>query len=190
LLRHFALAQAFGEGAEDRFQESLRALREDRVATVAALQTAYAAAKERDYAFRWLAADTLALVGGPDALEPLRTIATSTVPPERGDGEQIFTRSEEAAIRMVALDGLAALAHAGETRADDALLEVAAHATDPSIRNRAIWSYLEAGPEREQRASQLREVLPPELHAVIDRPAITLAQLLAQNASAQASTQK
>lgn len=157
--------------AESAYQASLEELRRDVVESVRLLRDAYWNTPELHHETRLVLTSTLADLGSDEAFEPLRDIATDPVPPERfEDSHDASSQSEERIIRMIAIDGLAGLAKAGNGEADAELL---AMATDPGFasqragRIRAIRGYLAAGADTEARAETLRSHVPEDLHWAI-----------------------
>jgi hypothetical protein len=180
LKHHFKASLTIGEGAEKSYFQSLAELRAHAREAVGALWAGYRSAEEDEYTFRMVSAYTLGLLGDSSAIAPLREIATSPLPPERGEGDHADSRAEESAIRMAAIDGLTALAAGGAREAADVLLELASGATeDVSARNRAIWGFREAGSDRAERDATLRRILPADLHDLVDRPVTRLSAALA-----------
>jgi hypothetical protein len=157
--------------ADREYQQSIRELRKDAASSARLLREAYWNTPEEHQESRFIHASTLGDLESDEALEPLREIATDPIMPERfEDPHAHSSQSEERVIRMVAVDGLAALAKAGNADADEMLLEIAtnsAYDDQRGTRIRAIRGYLAAGPDTLVRAKTLRDATPESLHWAI-----------------------
>lgn len=146
-----------GEGAEDAYQQSLRALRgraEDAVKVVVA---EYAALPEDQYLDRWSLVELLSALRHRSALDALGRIVASEIPPERSkDPHSFSTAGEEVMIRTTAVDALGRLRAAGVAEAGRLLLRGVEH-SNFSVRRASVQAIMESGSPDEQKA--LRELL-------------------------------
>lgn len=165
---HLESFGAVGPTAQARFDASLANLRKDPRGAVRAAKGLYGSAPKQDYASRTIAAMTLRQLETHEALDVLKEIASEPIPEGLvADGHGESPAQAEAVLRMVALDGLGALAKRGNGGAQEALVQFMK--SGPAlVRRSAAQEYVEAaGYSREARrfASSL---LPPDEDAVVD----------------------
>jgi len=168
LSAHLESFGAAGPTAQARFDASLANLRKDPRGAVRAAKGLYESAPKQDYASRTIAAMTLRQLETHEALDALGEIASEPIPEGLvADGHGESPAQAEAVLRMVALDGLGALAKRGNGDAQEALVQFMK--SGPAlVRRSAAQEYVEAdGYSREARrfASSL---LPADEDAFVD----------------------
>jgi hypothetical protein len=152
--------------AEQRYQASLRQLRQQAPKAIPVLFETYQKTKESNYFRRWAIVNTMKELQNDAAVSSLATIALAPIPPERWSDPESSSRSREFIIRVTAVDGLAELAKLGNKKAEAILPRLIKH-DNLSIRRRAIRGYLAAGSDYEKRANFLKSQLPTRDHSLI-----------------------
>jgi hypothetical protein len=151
---------------EATYQASLGALREHAEEATTVLHDAYQAAPEEAYTERWAFTYTLGELHTHHAHPALREIALAPVPPERWANSHESSTTEEAMIRVAAVEALADLAKRGNRAAEETLLALLGHA-DVGTRQTAVVAYLDAAPDRAARVATLKSRLASADHWMI-----------------------
>jgi HEAT repeat protein len=150
-----------GDGAEERYQVALRAVRENAAALIPHAQLLYEKLPAERYLDRWSLVQLLADVEDPQALEFLDELVTTPVPSEESKEveRRLSTVAREILIRTTAIDAIARLARKGNERALKALRR---HTRNDnfSVKRAAVQAYIESAGEDASRA--LRRFLPPD----------------------------
>lgn len=141
LNQHFNLMVGVGTNAEEKYQESLRELKQKAPEVVPILLNSYLKTDETRYLRRWAIAETLKELQNNAALVALQRIALANIPQERFSDEEHFSVDKEVNIRVNAVDGIAQLAEQGNQEAEDTLTKLFTH-PDLTLRRRAIRGYL------------------------------------------------
>jgi HEAT repeat protein len=138
------------------YYTSLRALQRQPEAVSAALTRAYDGLDEGRYFERWGVVQTLGSLRSQAAASALATVALTPLPPENFDvsATDRSSREDEAMIRFRAIDGLAALAADGDTKALENLRQ-AIKAVDFTVRRAAAQAYLHLKPEARNDVASL-----------------------------------
>jgi hypothetical protein len=168
--RHLLILVDVSPGANDRKARSLEELRNHAKEVSQALLDAYHGADPADSFGRWLISLTLWELKTDEGYPGLREIANSAVPAGLKDNDREGSAlSNESAIRQNAAEGLAALARAGNTAAEQDLLSLALSppSGDDAVRTVAIKGYLAAGGDYEARVQTLKAQLPSRYHDVV-----------------------
>jgi HEAT repeat protein len=155
-----------GLGATDG--EYLQSLSDLRAQPNAAdtIRDSYQKTPQEHHLKRWLLADALGSLDGPQANALLAEIASAPVPEPVGDDKSRQVYRQEIQIRFRALDGLGRLARRGQS---DALAALRECMTSPNfgVRRMAAEAYV-GSPRDPQRVREARAILPPVDHWVTD----------------------
>ncbi len=168
--KHLLTLVDVNPGADDRKQRSLEELRKHAKEASQALLDAYHEADPADYFGRWLISLTLWELKTNEGYRGLREIANSEIPASLKDNDRAGSAlANESAIRQNAAEGLAELARAGNTAAEQDLLSLALSppSGDDAVRTVAIKGYLAAGSDYEARVQTLNAQLPSRYHDVV-----------------------
>jgi hypothetical protein len=157
---------ASGPDAELNYRTTLRALRSDTRAAVAAVADMYRATPEDQYNDRWTQVYLLADLREGPALSVFDDILSTPIPPEKAPGMVTYsTVGEEAMIRTTAIEGITRIAARGDREALELLRKHMQH-ENFSVRRAAIQGYLEASGEGAR--DELRRVLPERDQFILD----------------------
>jgi hypothetical protein len=187
LRTYMAVMEGMGPNAETNYQESLDELRKNAEEATALLFETYQRMEEQRYLDRWKIVDALASLANHGALRALAAIVAAPIPEERYPGVHgRSSRSEEAMIRAAAIRGIEALAQRGVAEADIELLNLI-KAPDLAVREKAVLAYLRTGVDRQQRVQELRTILAPEDHWMLQLQEHADVRLMPQPSPADAT---
>lgn len=170
LNKHLLILVDVSPGADDRKRRSLAELRTHAKEASQALLDAYHQADPEDQFGRWLLSLTLWELQTDEGYLGLQEIAHSAIPAGLHDNDREGSAlAQESAIRQNAAEGLAALARAGNTAAEQDLLRLALSppSGDDAVRTVAIKGYLAAGNDYATRVQTLKAQLPNRYHDVV-----------------------
>jgi hypothetical protein len=168
--QHMLILVDVNPGADDRKQRSLEELRKHAKEASETLLDAYHRDDLGDSFGRWLLSLTLGELEANESYGGLKEIANSAIPTGLQDSDHTGSaRANESAIRQSATEGLAALARAGNSAAENDLLSLALTppSGDDAVRTVAIKGYLAAGRDYEARVQTLKTQLPNQYHDVV-----------------------
>jgi hypothetical protein len=160
-----------GPDADARYVSSLDSLRVRPAETVALLVAAYDRAPAGRYPERWALVRTLADLRLDAAAEPLKRIASASVPPpDTGRDDVLSAFEEETKIRMTAIQGLGHLA----ANRQDVVTTLASltRSSVPAIREEAARALLaqSKGMRDTVAANRMRELVPAALRNIEPLP--------------------
>jgi HEAT repeat protein len=155
-----------GLSATDReYFQSLSELRAQPDAANVIRET-YRKTPQDQHVRRWLLADSLGGLDGPEAVASLAEIAAAPVPTPDGSAKSERVYAEEIQIRLRALEGLGWFARRGQP---DALATLRECMASPVFTVRRMAAVAYAGSPRDpQRVREARAILPPADHWVTD----------------------
>lgn len=128
------------------------------------IRDSYQKTPQDEHLHRWLLADALGSLDGPEAVASLAEIASAPVPDPTDDGKNLPAYREEIQIRFRAVDGLGRLARRGQP---DAFAKLRGCMASPNfaVRRMAAEAYV-GSPRDPQRVREARDILPPVDHWV------------------------
>ena len=172
------------EEARERVAASLERLRADPAGNAGVLAETYERLDEGEYLLRWTLMRMLADLETGESRDLLAAVAHAPLPPERlEDTHYGSTRERELTIRLRAVEGLSALARAGDRSAEEDLLKLASRGEEGTgVQLRAIKGYLSAGGDSRERAALLSRALPESLHDVLTVEVTSAEEFEARNA--------
>jgi hypothetical protein len=163
---HLNYLAGVGKDAEQKYQESLKRLRERAPEVVRMIAEAYPKIQVDRYFRRWSIVETMREMRNNDALKSLQGIAFSPIPAERWADSERFSKDKEISIRVTAVGGLSELARQGNTIAEQSLLRLITN-KELGIRRQAIRGYLGAGQDLERRIKVLKSKVPKSDYGLI-----------------------
>jgi hypothetical protein len=144
-----------GDEAEARYQQALAAVRQAGSDAIDAVVGEFRATDDGDVVNRWALVQLLSDLQDPRSIDVLGRIVGLPLPEDRSPDPHGSVAARELVVRTTAVEGIARLAAAGSTAAQDALLENVSHPVR-SVRIAAILACVEQGGEKARQELQSR----------------------------------
>lgn len=169
LLRNFIAAiNAYGEDAQEAYEEALEAMRKQAEEVIVEIAQASGHCHQNDFPFRWALVHAAAELRHPETIPYLANLVKTPIPPERSKKSHSFsTVAEETILRTTAIEGIEKLRDECENEEINELLFEFLKLPSLSIRRAAVQALLTEKDNKNQ-GKRIAEMLPEDQHFLLD----------------------
>lgn len=166
-----------GSDASDAHDRAVERLKQFPEETMVALVAAFGRCSAGDYAQRQALVRAAGVIDDPSALPFLASVALSEIPDERSAEPHTFsTVAEETIIRMIAVEGIARLAHDGDEGAAELLMKCV-QSQSFSVRRTAVTSLMST-PYGAERRSDIEALVPLDQRFIFELKKVPVTEAL------------